>query len=299
MEQNGNTLSMHNDSVYKGGAKHNGTLLKLHENAYTIGYSGLLKADGTEGANIKFGDGVFLDISQKNNIGYAGAPTVLGAVPAFGGIMVREPAIASGYPVNNDEVAPYQKGMLCKEGYVIYKFGNVCTGNNAIISNVPLFGKVFVNQVLWVNKSNGKAYFSAKSTVYNASGDLMVGRVVEVNPDDESVTVYVSPMGLADTADIAGATPTLTLGTTEAHAIPVSVSIGVPSDVVISYKKHAESDYVVFETLTPALNAGGTAYEATTEITGLDGGTSYDVKAEAFSACGLKSDTETKSTQST
>ena len=46
MLQNGKTLSMHNNAVYKGDYTHNGTLLKLHENSYTIGYSALLTPNG-------------------------------------------------------------------------------------------------------------------------------------------------------------------------------------------------------------------------------------------------------------
>lgn len=296
MEQNGKTLSATSSAVFKGGTSHNGTLLKLHEFSYTIGYSALLKADGSAAGTVKFGNGVFFDATQGNNRAYVGSPTVTGAVPVFGGIVVREPAIAGGYPVLNDEVAGFQKGLLCKDGFVIYKEAKTCFASSGLSSaKEKLYGKIYSNFCLWINKTNGEAYFSPKSTVYNASGDILVGRVVEVNPDDESVTVHICSANIADTTDIAGATPTLTLGTTTDTKIPISTSQGVPNDVVISYKKHADSTYVVLATLTPTLS--GSDYVASIDLEGLTANTSYDVKAEVYSACGLKSDTATKSTQ--
>lgn len=294
METNGKSLSMHSDSVFKGGVTHNGILKKIHENCFTDGYSMLLKNDGTAGATVKFGNGVFFDASQKNNRVYKGVPTVLGAIPVFAGIVVREPAIASGYPVNNDEIAPYQKGLLCRQGYVEYKHGNVCTGSSTMITDIKLFGKVFPHHCLWVNKTDGSAYFSAKSTVYYQSGDVMVGRVVSVNPDDESITVQVTPSLQADTSDIDGATPTITVTTDDVTntEIPFVSSQGVEGDIVVSYKLHSGSTYTVLGTFTPVLNEAGTAYEASVKLEGLTKNTAYDIKVELFSACGLKSDTE-------
>lgn len=295
MEQNGKTLSATSSAVFKGGNSHNGTLLKLHEFSYTIGYSALLTADGTAAGTVKFGNGVFFDATQGNNRAYVGSPTVTGAVPVYGGIMVREPAIASGYPVLNDEVSGFQKGLLCKDGFVIYKEAKTCFGSSALsAAKEKLYGKIYSNFCLWINKTNGEAYFSPKSTVYNASGDILVGRVVEVNPDDESVTVHICSANIADTTDIAGATPTLTLGDVTTTTMAVSTSQTVPNDVVLSYKAHSASDYTVLATLTPTLTEG--YYVTSYSITGLTANTSYDVKAEVYSACGLKSDTDTKST---
>lgn len=189
MIQNGKTLSMHNEAIWKGTYTHNGMLLKLHENAYTIGYSALLSPDGKSAGKVKFGDGVFYDAHQKNNKVYAGAPTVDSAVPVFAGIVVREPAIASGYPAINDEVAPYQKGMIVKEGYVEYKEAFVGSG----ASKVTLFDDVSVTlgTNMYVKTSNGAVYFgSAKGT----PTDALVGKIVSLNPDDKTVTVYVSPV---------------------------------------------------------------------------------------------------------
>lgn len=188
METNGKSLSMHNEAIWKGTYTHNGMLLKIHENAYTIGYSALLSPDGTGAGIVKFGDGVFYDAHQKNNKVYAGAPTVTSAVPVFAGIVVREPAIASGYPVKNDEVAPYQKGMIVKEGYVEYKEAFVGSG----ASKVTLFddANVTLGTNMYVKASNGAVYFgSAKG----ATTDALVGKIVSLNPDDKTVTVYISP----------------------------------------------------------------------------------------------------------
>ena len=282
---------MHGNAVFKGDCTHNGTLLKLHENSYTIGYSSILNPAGTQAGTVKFGDGVFIDANQKNNKVYVGAPTALGAVPVFGGIIVREPAIASGYPALNDEVSSFQKGLLCRQGFVVYKKGNICTGTGAIVSDTPLYGKAFPNSCVWVSKSDGKIYFSAKSTIFYASGDILIGRVVENNPDDESVTVYIDPTATADTADIEGATPTIVVGTPTATTIPLTVSNTTGTDIVISYKAHSATDYIVFGTLTPVLNQAGTAYEASATISELVTATQYDIKAESYSACGFKSAT--------
>lgn len=183
---NGKSLSMHNDAIWKGTFTHNGTLLKIHENDYTIGYSALLKPDGSAGSAVKFGDGVFYNAKEKNNKVYVGSPTASGAEPVFAGIVVREPAIASGYPAINDEVSSFQKGLLVKEGYVVYKEALVAGGTEA--ENLYDSDDVVIGVDVNVKASDGTVYFGTAS-----SGDVKVGKVVEINPDDKSVTVYVSP----------------------------------------------------------------------------------------------------------
>jgi hypothetical protein len=183
---NGKSLSMHNDAIWKGTYTHNGTLLKIHENDYTIGYSALLKPDGSAGSAVKFGDGVFYNAKEKNNKVYVGSPTASGAEPVFAGIVVREPAIASGYPAINDEVSSFQKGLLVKEGYVVYKEALVAGGTEA--ENLYDSDDVVIGVDVNVKASDGTVYFGTAS-----SGDVTVGKVVEINPDDKSVTVYVSP----------------------------------------------------------------------------------------------------------
>ena len=172
MIQNGKNLSMHNGAIWKGTYTNNGMLLKLHENSYTIGYSALLSPDGTSAGKVKFGDGVFYDAQQKNNKVYAGAPTVTDAVPVFAGIVVREAGIASGYPAINDEVADFQKGMIAKEGYIEYKEAYV---------------------VLMVSASNGAVYFAQTASAKVSASDVLVGKIASMNPDDKTVTVYISP----------------------------------------------------------------------------------------------------------
>lgn len=190
MEANGKTLSMHSKAIYKGDETHNGTLLKLHENSFTIGYSALLTPDGTAGATVNFGDGVFYNVTAKNNKVYAGAPTVADATSGFAGIIVREPAIASGYPAINDEVSYYQKGLLLKEGYVIYKAAYTSSAlAGAAGTRVSAFTNAKVGDLLVIAASNGKPYVATSA----ASGDTTAGKIIAVNPDDQSVTVFVSP----------------------------------------------------------------------------------------------------------
>lgn len=183
---NGKSLSMHNEAIWKGKYTHNGTLLKIHENDYTIGYSALLKPDGSAGSAVKFGNGVFYNAKEKNNRVYVGSPTAPEAIPVFAGIVVREPAIASGYPALNDEVSSFQKGLLVKEGYVVYKEALVEGGGE--VEKLYDNAKVVIGVAVNVKASDGTVYFGAKS-----GSDVTVGKVIEINPDDKSVTVYISP----------------------------------------------------------------------------------------------------------
>ena len=195
MTQNGKTLSMHNGAIWKGTYTNNGMLLKIHENAYTIGYSALLSPDGKSAGKVKFGDGVFYDAHQKNNKAYAGAPKVSNAVPKFAGIVVREPGIASGYPAVNDEVADFQKGLLAKEGYIEYKEAYVVTtaSHSALGTKKSVFDNADLSYVLMVSASNGAVYFAQTSSDKVSTSDVLVGKIVGMNPDDKTVTVFVSP----------------------------------------------------------------------------------------------------------
>lgn len=195
MTQNGKALSMHNEAIWKGTYDDNGMLLKLHENSYTIGYSALLSPNGASAGKVKFGDGVFYDAHQKNNKVYAGAPTVTSAVPKFAGIVVREPAIASGYPAINNEVADFQKGMICKEGFIEYKKAYVVTtaSHSALGEKKSVFDNVDLGYVLMISASDGSAYFAQTSSDKVSGSDVYVGKIVSMNPDDKTVTVFVSP----------------------------------------------------------------------------------------------------------
>ena len=195
MEQNGKTLSMHNKAIWKGTYDDNGMLLKLHENCFTIGYSALLSPDGTSAGKVKFGDGVFYDAHQKNNKAYVGAPTVASAVPKFAGIIAREAGIASGYPAINNEVAAFQKGLLCKEGFLEYKKAYVVTtaSHSALGTQKSVFDNVDLSYVMVVSASNGAVYFAQTASDKVSGSDVVVGKIVAMNPDDKTVTVYVSP----------------------------------------------------------------------------------------------------------
>lgn len=195
MEQNGKNLSMHNEAIWKGTFTNNGMLLKIHENSYTIGYSALFSPDELSAGKVKFGDGVFYDGHQKNNKVYAGAPTVASAVPVFAGIVVREPAIASGYPAINDEVAPFQKGMIAKEGFIEYKEAYVVTtaSHSALGTKKSVFDNVDRTYVMVVSASNGAVYFAQTASDKVSGSDVVVGKIASINPDDKTVTVFVSP----------------------------------------------------------------------------------------------------------
>ena len=195
MTQNGKTLSMHNEAIWKGTFTDNGILKKLHENSFTIGYSALLSPNGQSAGKVLFGDGVFYDNHQKDNKVYAGAPTVTSAVPAFAGIMTREPAIASGYPAINNEVASFQKGMICKEGFIEYKHAYVVGSTPSALpaSKVSTFDNANRGYAMIVSASNGAVYFAPTSSDKVANSDVVVGKVIDINPDDKSITAYVSP----------------------------------------------------------------------------------------------------------
>lgn len=194
MEQNGKNLSMHNEAIWKGTYDDNGMLLKLHENSYTIGYSALFSPNESSAGKVYFGDGVFYDAHQKNNKVYAGAPTVANAVPAFAGIVVREPAIASGYPAINNQVASFQKGMICKQGFIEYKKAYVVTtaSHSALGEKKSVFDNVDLSYVMMVSASNGAVYFAQTASDKVSASDVVVGKIASMNPDDKTVTVYVS-----------------------------------------------------------------------------------------------------------
>lgn len=191
MNQNGKTLSMHNDAIWKGTYTHNGILLKIHENDYTIGYSAMLSPDGATAGVVKFGNGVFYDATEKDNKVYVGAPTADDAVAVFAGIIAREPGVASGYPVKNDEVASYQKGLLVKEGYLEYKEAYVASEGAVGSKPVNVYDNTVIGNNMYVRATDGVVYFgTAKVT----GTDVLAGKIVSVNPDDKSVTVYISPV---------------------------------------------------------------------------------------------------------
>lgn len=283
MLQNGKTLSMHNDAIWKGTYTNNGMLLKIHENAYTIGYSALLSPDGSTSGKAKFGNGVFYDASERNNRVYVGSPTTTGAVPVFAGIMIREPAIASGYPAINDEVNEFQKGLLAKDGYVIYKKASIA----GVAGEKEVFDYVHMNWCMFVKATDGSVYFGAKSTDKATTTDILVGRVVEVNPDDRSVTVHVSSVLQGDTADLnppASVSLTSEEVTTDSFVIKAEVN----TECVVALKVAKGGALVDEQRETAVYEETADAFIATFDVEGLESATEYSVAGYALTANGTK-----------
>ena len=292
MLQNGKTLSMHNDAIWKGTYTNNGMLLKIHENSYTIGYSALLSPDGTASSKAKFGNGVFYDASERNNRVYTGVPTGTGAVPVFAGIMVREPAIASGYPVLNDEVSDFQKGMLVKDGYVIYKKGFIL--NTA--TERELCDYVHINWCMFVKTASGAVYFAPKSTDKETATDILAGRVVEVNPDDRSVTVNVSTLLQGDTPDLASGSLTVALTSSGVTANSFAVKATVGTECVMVAKVALSGAQVAEKRANAVFDAVENKYVANFDFEGLASGQTYNVAVYALTANGQKSASTTVTT---
>ena len=182
MEQSGKTLSMTGDARWKGTATHNGSLLKSHDNSFTTGYS---KLTPVVGVDAKFGFGVWYDGDLKNNQVFCAKPSGGTTVPVFAGILARQPHIATGYPAQNDTVSEYNKGLLVKDGYVVYK-----TGYTADVEDLD-FDDVEVGMLLCINDLNGRFTFAAAAAV----GFTAVGKVIQLNPDDRSWTVKLTFLG--------------------------------------------------------------------------------------------------------
>jgi len=182
MEQSGKTLSMTGDARWKGTATHNASLLKIHDNSYTTGYSKITPAVGVLP---KFGFGCWYDAALKNNQVFCAMPAGVGAKPVFAGILARQPHIATGYPARNDTVDEHNKGLLVKDGYLIYK-----TGYTAAVEDLD-FDDIEVGMVLAIDEEDGRFTFAAA-----APADFFeAGVVIALNPDDKSWTVKLTFLG--------------------------------------------------------------------------------------------------------
>jgi hypothetical protein len=179
MEQSGKTLSMLGSDRWKGGVTHNGSLLKLHDNSLTVGYSKLTPAATVP---VKFGFGAFYEAGDRDNKIYANGGGLTASV--FAGILIRQVHIATGYPAKNDQIDDHNKGLLCKQGYVVYKTGfNATTG-----AEDQAYANVQVGFNLHINNANGRPHFAAGASV---AGHTRAGKIVALNPDDSSWTVRV------------------------------------------------------------------------------------------------------------
>jgi hypothetical protein len=181
MESAGKDLTLLGNDVFRGAPTHNGTLLKLHDNSFTTGYSSL-----TPHATIpaKFGFGAWYDGTLKNNAIFTVMPAGVGAEPIFAGILARSQAIASGYPAKNNQIDSYNKGTLVKDGYLVYKTAyDPVTGLEDMA-----YADVELGMLLCINEANGRFTFAAAAPVDFTA----VGRVILINPDDESWTVKLT-----------------------------------------------------------------------------------------------------------
>ena len=182
IEQSGKTLGLLGNDRWKGGETHNGTLLKLHDNAFTIGYS---KLTTPVGAVAKYGFGVWYDKTDKNNTVYTEKPA--GTDGAFAGILTRQVHIATGYPAKNDQIDEHNKGLIAKDGFMIYK-----TGYNEAIADPATdedqtYADVEVGMLLCINDVDGRFHFASVCP----ADHHIAGVVIAMNPDDSSWTVRI------------------------------------------------------------------------------------------------------------
>ena len=180
MEQSGNQLTLKGDPVYKGKATHNGILQKLHDNAFTTGFSTWTQATGV---NPRMGFGGWLDPATKDNVIRFVKPTN----GIFAGILARCAWISSGQPAAPAElIAPYSKGLMVQEGYVNYKTGF----SAATADENQAYADVTVGMKLFINDANGRQRFAAEGATVAGFTEVN-GKIVRLNPDDKSWTVKI------------------------------------------------------------------------------------------------------------
>ena len=182
MEQSGKTLTMLGSDPWKGGATHNGTLLKLHDFSLTTGYSRLVTPVTPTPIPAKFGFGVWYNGAAKNNVITTIMPVDVGEVAIFAGILSRQPAIASGQPAQNDQINEYNKGLLVKEGFLIYK-----TGYTDDVEDLD-YDDVDIGDLLCISHADGRFTFAEVCP----ADHTVAGVVIMLNPDDRSWLVRTS-----------------------------------------------------------------------------------------------------------
>ena len=170
--------------VYKAGASINGTLIKLGvNNVYTTSFSNVLSPAGTQfDGELMFGNGVFYNAPSKNNVVYAGAPTVTNAVPRFAGLVIRSMAVQGAYPANGEGAYQYNKVNIVKDGYMIFRSGINLSAAAVTFASA----EIVVGNYAYVRNTDGAITFGASAT---QTGFTTIGRIVQLNPDDSSWTV--------------------------------------------------------------------------------------------------------------
>lgn len=192
MEKTGRPLSLRPDSSFRGAFTHNGKLLKLHQNHLTSGYSRLV-ANADPSIRTNFGDAVWYAVSEKNNVVYQDRTVAIaeGTTAELAGIVIRRAEITTAYPTLNEEITPVNRGDILKEGYVEFKSftagGAVPDGTGTDILG---FADVSYGDKMFINILTSKPYFAAAAT--GSSGDIEVGKIVLLNPDDKAWTVKFS-----------------------------------------------------------------------------------------------------------
>lgn len=176
MEQTGQTLTMTGAARYRGNSTHNGNLLKIHDNSLTTSYSKLTTAVGVAAQP---GFGVYIDPATKNNAVTTVKPA--GGLPA--GILVRNPAITSGYPAAPNEINDVNKADRALQGYVEYS-----SGFDPVAGTVSQgIADIKVGMKLYINDLNGRPTFASAPV----AGHTAFGTVLIVNPDTKKWTVRI------------------------------------------------------------------------------------------------------------
>ena len=292
--ESGKNLSMRTNAIFKGDATHNGQLLKLHENCFTQGYSDVLTPDGTKKADVIFGNGVFYDASRKDNVVFAGSPTVKNAVGVFAGILVREPYIASNYPVHNDKTQVFQKGLLVKDGFVVYKKTDV--NGAGTLSSAQVQKIATVGYLACVKYTDGTLYFAPSDAAKQSTKDITAGRVISTNPDDLSVTVHISQ---AYDTPFRGFTITdadTTLDAASNNKVSGTFSCTYRSYVVVTLSEKTPLKFVEKVEGDCIFNPATSKWEYNFKFTTVKKSTAYEVKAQAFFPFDAKTVTKDQTT---
>lgn len=287
-------LSLKGNKVYKGDSTHNGMLLKVHENAFTTGYSDLLSPDGKNKGETRFGNGVFYDLARKDNALFTGSPTYQGAFPYFAGILCRQQDIASSYPVYANKNTSFNKGLLVKEGYLNYRVALYQDADKKDLT-VSAHLNSYVGYFFRVNLVDG--YIGFSMTNLSDATWQVVGRVVQCNPDDESVTVHISPQYWKELVAEPAANPTITAPVSDKNSITIKAEATKGFALYYTYKKTAEAKFTKnCEGIKAHFDSASGKFVCTIKIQNLEKNTEYKIFVVGRGITGYKVDTLTKST---
>jgi hypothetical protein len=185
IETSGFSLSIQT-GIYKPSASVNGVQVKIGiNNVFTLSGSALLNPDGTAESNgATFGNGLFYNAAAKTNALYIGAPTVANAAPKFAGIIIRSMGVEGSYPNGGELVHSHNKFDIARDGYWRYRSGITTAGAALVFSNAV----ILIGAYAYVRNTDGAVAFGSAAT---AAGFTTIGRISELNPDDQSWVVHV------------------------------------------------------------------------------------------------------------